>query len=92
VSQVQAMYVLQVPFYALGMLFVRLISSLRANSILMWGTAINFLINIMLDYLFMSWWGVAGIALSTACVYVISCFYLGVMLRWKLKQMDSVAG
>jgi putative peptidoglycan lipid II flippase len=89
VSRIQAMYVLQVPFYTLGILFVRLISSLQANYILMWGTVISFILNITLDYLLMRILGVAGIALSTTLVYVISCVFLWVMLRRKLKQVEG---
>ncbi len=87
VSRVQAMYVLQVPFHTLGILYVRLISSLQANHILMWGTVISFILNFVLDYVLMQILGVAGIALSTTLVYVISCGFLAIMLRLKLKQV-----
>jgi putative peptidoglycan lipid II flippase len=88
VAGVQAMYLLQVPFYTLGILFVRIISSLQANYILMWGTAISFVINVTLDYLLMQVFGVAGIALSTAFVYVVACIYLSRMLFWKLRSVE----
>lgn len=87
VSQVQAMYILQVPFHTLGILYVRLISSLQANHILMWGTLISFILNFALDYALMQVFGVAGIALSTTIVYVVSCGFLAAMLRLKLKQV-----
>src|SRR5215510_5432108 len=41
VSQVQTFYALQIPFYVLSILVVRLISSLRANHILMWGAVLS---------------------------------------------------
>lgn len=85
VSQIQAFYVLQIPFYVLGILAVRLISSLKANQILMWGAGISLPLNILLNYIFMQWIGVAGIALSTACVYAISFLYLSIMLANKLR-------
>lgn len=85
VSQVQAFYVLQVPFYILGILTVRLISSLKANHILMWGAVISLPLNILLNYIFIQWMGVSGIALSTACVYVVSLLYLTIMLATKLR-------
>jgi putative peptidoglycan lipid II flippase len=80
VAPVQSLYVLQIPFYLLGILVVRLISASKANHVLMWGAAINFCLNIGLNYLFMQWWGVAGIALSTSVVYMISLCYLSFML------------
>ena len=76
VASVQSLYILQLPFYVCGMLFVRLISAFKANHILMWGTAISFVLNISLDYLFMKRLGVPGIALSTSVVYLVSFCYL----------------
>jgi putative peptidoglycan lipid II flippase len=80
VGQVQALYLLQIPCYVLSMLIVRLISSLKANSLLMWGAVISFFANVILDYVFALWLGVAGIALSTAVVVSISCCYLSYVL------------
>jgi putative peptidoglycan lipid II flippase len=76
VGQIQRLYVLQVPFYTLSILIVRLISSLQANHVLMWGAVINVFLNVILNYLFMQWLGVAGIALSTSVVYSVSFCYL----------------
>lgn len=79
VGQIQAMYGLQIPFYVLGILFVRLISAGRANHILMVGSFLNLLLNVVLNYIFMQYWGVVGIALSTACVYIFSSGFLFIM-------------
>ncbi len=79
VGQIQAMYGLQIPFYVLGILFVRLISSMNANYILMFGSFLNLLLNIVLNYIFIQYWGVVGIALSTVCVYIFSCSFVTIM-------------
>ncbi|HAJ64643.1 MAG TPA: murein biosynthesis integral membrane protein MurJ [Cyanobacteria bacterium UBA8543] len=76
VAQIQAMYALQLPFYVGGVFVVRLISSMQLNQILMWAAGFNLIINICLNYLFMQWLGVKGIALSTSCVYVFSFLYV----------------
>lgn len=76
VGRIQAMYALQIPFYVLGILFVRLISAAASNSILMFGSFLNLTLNVVLNYVFMQYMGVAGIALSTACVYAASCAFL----------------
>jgi putative peptidoglycan lipid II flippase len=86
VAGVQAMYTLQIPFYTLSILFVRLISALRANQILMWGTAISAVVNIVLDYVLMRVMGIAGIALATTAVYCISLCFLGTMSCRLLKD------
>ena len=92
VAAVQSLYMLQLPFYVLGILFVRLVSAFKANHILMWGTTISFILNIILDYLFMKWFGVAGIALSTTIVYVIALCYLLPMSLYLLKQAEQING
>jgi putative peptidoglycan lipid II flippase len=78
VSQIQALFALQIPFVVGSILLVRLISSLQKNRVLMWGALLNLLSNVILNFLLMKKLGVAGIALSTSCVMMISfCFLLG---------------
>ena len=84
IARIQAFYALQIPFYISGILVVRLISSLRANHILMWGAVINLIVNIALNYLLMQWLGVAGIALSTAFVYLLSFTFCYTLLNRKM--------
>ncbi|KAB2905103.1 MAG: virulence factor MviN [Anaerolineae bacterium] len=86
VSEIQIFYLLQIPFYLTGILIVRLISSLKANHILMQGTVINILVNIGLNILFIRWLGIAGIALSTTGVYIISVVFLSYRLWLRIKQ------
>lgn len=83
VAQIQVFYALQIPFYVASILLVRLISAMQSNHILMWGSGCNLVINVISNYLFMQWFGVSGIALSTSCVYVFSFFFLLFALRKK---------
>ncbi|MGB8690241.1 MAG: lipid II flippase MurJ [Microcoleus sp.] len=76
VAQIQACYAFQIPFYIGSILVVRLISAMRNNQILMWGSGGNLIVNISLNYLFMKWLGLPGIALSTSGVLCFSFFYL----------------
>lgn len=80
VSQALAFYMLQVPFYLIGTLLVRLISAMKANHILMQGAIISIALNVSLNYVFMQRMGVAGIALSTSIVYAVSAGYLAFRL------------
>ena len=89
VAQIQSFNALQIPFYVANILVVKLISALRANYILMYGSLINLTANIILNYLFMQKLGIAGIALSTSCVYMISfsfvyCSWLRVSSKYSL--------
>jgi putative peptidoglycan lipid II flippase len=72
VGQVQAYFILQVPFYLLGILGVRMLSAIMKNSILMKISFVNLIINIIGNYFLVQYFGVAGIALSTAIVYALS--------------------
>ncbi len=89
VGQIQAMYALQIPFYILSIMKVRLISSLKYNQLLFYGTLISFPLNIVLNYTFMQFMGVSGIALSTACVYLVSNMFLSVGLKRKMKRLTA---
>ena len=77
VSRVQICYALQVPFYICGMLFVRFLSAMKRNEVLMYGSAINVILNVTLNIVFMKILGLAGIALSTSFVYLMSFLFLG---------------
>jgi putative peptidoglycan lipid II flippase len=88
VSQVQALFLLQLPFYFLGILMVRLISSLNMNAILLQAAIINLLCKIVFNYLLMQRLGAAGIALSTTLVYVVSLIYCSIMLHKKIKTLE----
>ena len=89
VGKVQALLCLQLPFFALGLLYVRAISALGRNQILMWGTIISVVANVLLNVVFMRIYGLAGIALSTAVVYALSCGYLAMMLFRTLGQRET---
>jgi putative peptidoglycan lipid II flippase len=88
VSRVLQMYALQVPFFSLGILVVRLISSLGASHILMWGTLISFVLNIVFDVALLQLFGVAGVALSTSLVYMVAYAFLGLMLSRRLRAAE----
>jgi putative peptidoglycan lipid II flippase len=89
VNRIQMMSALQIPFFVLSILLVRLISAMKANSVLAIGTGISFVLNISLDYLLKEKMGVQGIALATTIVYVVSLTYLALMLRRILPTKEA---
>lgn len=88
VARVQMMFCLEIPFYSVAILYVRAISSLKRNYLIMWGTPISVFANVALNILFMRIIGLPGIALSTSMVYAISCGYLCLMLFRALRQNE----
>ena len=90
VAQIQACFALEIPFYIGCILVVRLLSSMRNNTIIMWGSACNLIINISLNYLLMQWFGIVGIALSTSFVYLFSFVFLLFFLIKDLRAVEQI--
>ncbi len=94
VAEVQTLFVLQIPFYIGGILLTRVISSLQSNQILIWVSAFNLVVKIILNYVFIRWMGVAGIALSTSFMYLgsfVFVFYFVRLLFNKSKKKELSA-
>ncbi|MEY2833552.1 MAG: hypothetical protein RLZZ574_2811, partial [Cyanobacteriota bacterium] len=87
VSQIQIFYALQIPFYIAAIFVVKLINSLGINHFLAWGSLINLVANIIGNYVFADWIGVAGLALSTSCVYLISFIFLYILTKKHLQKI-----
>jgi putative peptidoglycan lipid II flippase len=90
VAQIQSCFAIQIPFYIGCILLVRLISAMRKNQILVSGSAWNLAVNIGLNYLFMRWLGVAGLALSTSFVYIFSFLFLLFFVIKNLESIDNI--
>jgi putative peptidoglycan lipid II flippase len=88
VARVQALLTLEVPFYALCILCASAICALKRNDVLLWGTAICVVVNVVLNYIFMKLFSLPGIALSTSAVYAISFLYLRMMLSRALDEQE----
>lgn len=78
-------YTLGLPVMAVGILATKIFNSLQENTILMYISAGSIVLNIGLNWLFMSWWGHIGIASSTSGVY---CVATGVVLYFLHKKID----
>jgi putative peptidoglycan lipid II flippase len=89
VASVQSLYLLQIPPFSVGILSVRLISSLRANHMLMWSSAMNLVASAALTYGLMQWLSVSGIALATSLTYTLSMIYLLVMASRLIKRLEE---
>lgn len=91
VARVQFWSLLLVPVTMLLALVVRLVSSLKANELLLPMAILSLLANIVLDYIFMQRMGVAGIALATPLVALLSLAFLSFLLSRRVKLRMSVA-
>jgi putative peptidoglycan lipid II flippase len=76
VSTVQRAALLQLPIAVLLALEIRLSSARKANRLLYRVAALSLVLTIVLDLLFMRWWGVVGIALAGLGTRLVSGLYL----------------
>lgn len=91
VAHVQQLYALQLPFFAAGILGLRLLSALESTRTLLWIGALNLLVNWAADVVFARWIGVNGIALSTSLVHVVSFALVFVMSMSKLRRAEMTS-
>ncbi len=82
VTQVQRWSLLQVPISMILALLVRLVSSLKLNELLLRMAVVSVAANFALDYVLMRRMGVAGIALATPFVSLLSTGFLAFLL-WR---------
>jgi putative peptidoglycan lipid II flippase len=92
VGRVLAFLSLQIPFYMLAQLGVRLISALKRNSVLMMVSGVNMVLNVVFNLILMRCWGVAGIALSTSFVYVVACGLVYASIARSLETQQAIEG
>jgi putative peptidoglycan lipid II flippase len=76
VSAVQRASLLQLPIAVLLALEIRLTSALKANRLLYRVAALSLALTLVLDYAFMRWWGVVGIAFAGFAIRLVSSLYL----------------
>jgi putative peptidoglycan lipid II flippase len=90
VSRVQTYSFLQIPFYVLGIFGVRLLSALARNQTLLMISGINLVTNVLGNYVFIQFFGVAGISLSTSTVYAIAMLLVFSALFVILKNRETL--
>ena len=86
VSLVQMYLSLQVPFYILVMLGFRVLAAMDCNQIALRIGAMNLVLNVCGNYLFMQWLGVNGIALSTSLVYATAMVVTLAAIHFKMAE------
>lgn len=91
VAEVQAWFALQLPFFGVGLLLSRLISSLGGNQLLLVQAGLSLVVDAVLVYSLSRVFGVAGIALGTTLMYVVAMIILAVMARQTLRRVEGAS-
>lgn len=87
VAHVLRFAALQVPFYITGVLLSRVVVSLQAKWFTLGLSIFSLALNVVLNAALMKSMGVAGIALSTVCVYLVSAL---VMTVWVFRTIGKL--
>lgn len=87
VARVQQLFLLQIPAMIQAVMVCRLISSIRANHLLIAGAAISLTANLAANVVLMPKMGVAGIALASTIAAYCYCGYMS----WALNRLEPAA-
>ncbi len=78
VSTIQKILLANVPFYLCTLIIVKFLTSVNKNMFMAKISFLNLLVNITLNFIFIQYYGVFGLALSTTIVLIVSSgFYFG---------------
>src|SRR5216683_883538 len=91
VGPVLAFYSIQIPFYALGILSVNVLSSVKRNDVLFYVAGLNIVLDVILNLVLMKTMGVAGIALSSSLVSFVSLLFVGIFVLRMMKSGEQAA-
>lgn len=76
VSSIQKIILIYAPFTICGMVLVNFLTSINKNSFMAYVAFGSMLVNILLDYILMKFYGVYGIAICTTFIYIIRSIIL----------------
>ena len=83
VSEVLAMYAIQIPFFACSRVFYRALIAMRRTDLVFYCGLLNLVLDIVLNLILMKYFGVAGIALATSLWTMSTLVFLGYWC-WRL--------
>ena len=87
VSRIQQMFLIGIPFTICGNIIVRFLTSINKNRFMAYVSFITVILNIILDFVFMEYFGIIGIALCTA---ILQIFRGIIYLTFTIKQQKLI--
>ena len=88
VAQIQQIFLVYLPFSISGMIMVNFLTSINKNAIMAYISLIALILNIILDYIFMQYYGIWGIALCTTVISVLKNVTMFIYIH-RLNKMTS---
>lgn len=87
VNQLQKIYFIQIPFYLLAIVAVRLLTALNRNSQSLYASIVSMVLIFTLNYIFEKPFGIMGIALATLCATI---FNMIVNVWFSIRNLKNV--
>jgi len=91
VANIQKIGLIYIPFYLSTLICVKFLTAVNKNKFMAWTSFWNLGVNLVLNYVFVKYFGVYGLAFSTTIVYIISSIiYVGFTYRQYSKLSNHV--
>ncbi|WP_456441515.1 murein biosynthesis integral membrane protein MurJ [Psychroserpens sp.] len=87
VSEIQQMYLLQIPFYISAIVMVKYLTAINKNNFMVFTSVLSLILNIVFNYILIKTLGVYGLALATSLVYLINCTILYMYISYLNKNL-----
>ena len=87
VSYIQQIFLIYVPFNIAGMIMGNFLTSSNKNAVMAYLAFAGVILNIVLDYIFIQYYGILGIAICTTVVIVLKNTALGYYI-YRLKSTE----
>ncbi len=81
VFPIQQMYALQIPFYVMGIVLNRFLTSINKNNFLVVSSIISLLLNIILNFWLIDTLGIKGLALATSLVSLMNTVIIFIYIK-----------
>ncbi|NKI27114.1 virulence factor MviN [Arenibacter sp. 6A1] len=90
VANIQKLALIYVPFYLCTLVCVKFLTSINENKFMAWISFWNLLLNLIMNYILVQYYGVYGLVLSTTIVYII-CSFIYVYYTYTLFKKNSIS-
>ncbi|HRA47092.1 MAG TPA: lipid II flippase MurJ [Thermomicrobiales bacterium] len=89
VAQIQMILAMMIPFYALGVLYSRVVISLRKTHLMLLCSGVVFVVNVIADIVLKDLIGINGIAMATVINYALQLTLMWFITRKMLRQLSG---
>ena len=87
---IQQMYLIQIPFYIIGIIMNKYLTAINKNNFLVLSSIISLILNIFFNYTFVELMGVKGLALATSLVSLTNALVIYIYIKKEHSKINYV--